>query len=193
MWSRLRKVARAGRFGWPARQGASPCEAHDLAFSGLIACGHCGYSIVGEIKKQRYVYYHCTGYRGRCDEPYVREEIIGQRFSELLGRLTFDAEVLAWVRDALRASHADETWAQNREAARTRAQCAAIVREARTPRKTSPTQFHCFELHLEGQVGRCAGIKVYMRTFRLTPLRIWSFISGRSENTVGGTPTLRFL
>jgi hypothetical protein len=29
---------------------------HDFAFSGLIACGHCGCSIVGEIKKQRYVY-----------------------------------------------------------------------------------------------------------------------------------------
>src|SRR5262249_45884900 len=81
---------------------------HDFAFSGLIACGHCGCSIVGEIKKQRYVYYHCTGYKGRCEEPYVREEVIGQRFSELLGRLTFDDEVLAWVRDALRASHADE-------------------------------------------------------------------------------------
>jgi site-specific DNA recombinase len=81
---------------------------HDFAFSGLIACGHCGCSIVGEIKKQRYVYYHCTGHKGRCDEPYVREEIIETQFSELLGRLSFDDEVLAWVRDALRASHADE-------------------------------------------------------------------------------------
>jgi site-specific DNA recombinase len=81
---------------------------HDFAFSGLIACGHCGCSLVGEIKKQRYVYYHCTGHKGRCNEPYVREEIIGDRFSQLLGRLTFDEEVLAWVRDALRASHADE-------------------------------------------------------------------------------------
>jgi site-specific DNA recombinase len=81
---------------------------HDLAFSGLIACGHCGCSIVGEIKKQRYVYYHCTGYKGRCDEPYVREEVIGQQFSEILSRLNFDEEILAWVRDALHASHADE-------------------------------------------------------------------------------------
>ena len=81
---------------------------HDFAFSGLIACGHCGCSIVGEIKKQRYVYYHCTGYKGRCEEPYVREEIIERQFSNLLGRLTFDDEVLAWVRDALSASHADE-------------------------------------------------------------------------------------
>jgi site-specific DNA recombinase len=88
---------------------------HDFAFSGLIACGHCGCSMVGEIKKQRYVYYHCTGYKGRCEDPYVREEVIGQRFSELLGRLTFDEEVLAWVRDALGASHADEK--QEHEAA----------------------------------------------------------------------------
>jgi site-specific DNA recombinase len=32
----------------------------------------------------------------------------GQRFSQLLGRLTLDQEVLTWVRDALRASHAEE-------------------------------------------------------------------------------------
>jgi site-specific DNA recombinase len=81
---------------------------HDFAFSGLIACGHCGCSIVGEIKKQRYVYYHCTGYKGRCDEPYVREEVIEQQFTDLLGRLKFDDEVLEWVREALDASHTDE-------------------------------------------------------------------------------------
>jgi len=51
---------------------ASPRQARFCLF-GLIACGHCGCSLVGEIKKQRYVYYHCTGYKGRCNEPYVRE------------------------------------------------------------------------------------------------------------------------
>jgi hypothetical protein len=38
----------------------------------------------------------------------VREETVETKFAELLGRLTFDEEVLTWVRDALRASHADE-------------------------------------------------------------------------------------
>jgi hypothetical protein len=38
----------------------------------------------------------------------VREEIIGHRFSELLSRLSFDDEILVWVRDALQASRADE-------------------------------------------------------------------------------------
>jgi DNA invertase Pin-like site-specific DNA recombinase len=82
---------------------------HNFAFSGLIACGHCGCSIVGESKKERYVYYHCTGYKGRCDEPYVREEVLEHRFSDLLSRLSFDDEALGWVREALHASHADET------------------------------------------------------------------------------------
>jgi site-specific DNA recombinase len=81
---------------------------HDFAFSGLIACGHCGCSIVGEIKKQRYIYYHCTGYKGKCDEPYVREEVLEEKFAALLGRLVFDDEVLDWVRDALHDSHAEE-------------------------------------------------------------------------------------
>ena len=86
---------------------------HDFAFSGLIACGHCGCSVVGEIKKERYVYYHCTGYAEKCrgDQPcppHVREEVLEAQFGDLLGRLTFDEEVLDWVREALRASHADE-------------------------------------------------------------------------------------
>jgi site-specific DNA recombinase len=39
---------------------------------------------------------------------YVREEVLERQFNELLGRLHFDDEVLDRVRDALRASHADE-------------------------------------------------------------------------------------
>ena len=88
---------------------------HDFAFSGLIACHACGCAVVGEIKKERYVYYHCTGYpdkcRGNpasCRRRYVREEVLEAQFTELLGRLKFDDEVLEWVRDALHASHADE-------------------------------------------------------------------------------------
>jgi DNA invertase Pin-like site-specific DNA recombinase len=81
---------------------------HNFAFSGLIACGHCGCSIVGEIKKQRYIYYHCTGYKGRCGEPYVREEVLERQFSDRLSQLSFDDEALEWVREALHASHADE-------------------------------------------------------------------------------------
>jgi hypothetical protein len=38
----------------------------------------------------------------------VREEVLERQFTEVLGRLRFDDEVLAWVREALHASHADQ-------------------------------------------------------------------------------------
>ena len=78
---------------------------HDFAFSCLIACGHCGCSLVGEIKKGRYIYYHCTGYKGKCPDPYVREELLEERFAELLKGLRFDEDVLGWVTEALHQSH----------------------------------------------------------------------------------------
>jgi hypothetical protein len=80
----------------------------DFAFSNLIKCGHCGCAMVGELKKQRYVYYHCTGYKGKCLEPYTREEILEERFGQLLRGLSFPKEVLDWIVTALRESHVDE-------------------------------------------------------------------------------------
>ena len=109
LWERVQGVLN-GRFASKAKRGK-----HDFAFSGLIACRACGCAVVGEIKKQRYVYYHCTGYADKCQgnpascrRKHVREEALEAQFTELLGRLRFDDEVLEWVRDALHASHADE-------------------------------------------------------------------------------------
>ena len=109
LWERVQDVL-DGRFAKNAKRGR-----HDFAFSGLIACHACGCAVVGEIKKERYVYYHCTGYADKCRSnpascrrKYVREEALEAQFTELLGRLRFDDEVLEWVRDALHASHADE-------------------------------------------------------------------------------------
>jgi site-specific DNA recombinase len=108
-WERVQGVL-DGRFASKAKRGK-----HDFAFSGLIACHACGCAVVGEIKKQRYIYYHCTGYADKCQgnpascrRKHVREEALEAQFTALLGRLRFDDEVLEWVRDALHASHADE-------------------------------------------------------------------------------------
>jgi site-specific DNA recombinase len=81
---------------------------HDFAFSRLIACGHCSCSLVSEIKKGRYIYYHCTGFKGKCHEPYVREEVLEVRFTDLLKGLAFDEEIMGWMTEALRQSHEDE-------------------------------------------------------------------------------------
>jgi hypothetical protein len=55
-----------------------------------------------------FVPYEATGYRGKCDEPYVCEEVLEAKFAEILRRMTFDDEVLGSVEDALRQSHVDE-------------------------------------------------------------------------------------
>ncbi|MFN8828830.1 MAG: recombinase family protein [Labrys sp. (in: a-proteobacteria)] len=109
LWERVQDVM-DGRNARGAKKGR-----RDFAFSGLIACHACGCAVVGEIKKERYVYYHCTGYADKCQgkpadcrRKYVREEVLEAQFTELLGRLRFDDEVLEWVRDALHASHANE-------------------------------------------------------------------------------------
>src|SRR5262245_44381506 len=109
LWERVQGVL-DGRHGKKSKRGR-----HDFAFAGLIACHACGCAVVGEIKKKRYVYYHCTGYADKCQgnpascrRRYVREEVLEQQFAELLGRLHFDDEMLEWVREALHASHADQ-------------------------------------------------------------------------------------
>jgi site-specific DNA recombinase len=102
LWSRVQEILDR-RFAKRNRKSK-----HEFAFSGLIACGYCGCSLVGEIKKGRYVYYHCTGAKGKCPEPYVRQEILEERFAEVLMALVFDDEVMEWVARALRESHRDE-------------------------------------------------------------------------------------
>lgn len=63
LWDRVQSVM-SGR----STQGSRHSK-HDFAFSGMVTCGHCGCALVGEIKKSRYVYYHCTGYKGNANTP----------------------------------------------------------------------------------------------------------------------------
>ncbi len=81
----------------------------DFAFSRLIRCGQCGCALVGEMKKGKYIYYHCTEFKQKCGEKYVREEALEEKFTEILRTLRFDDDVLAWLTKALRESQADET------------------------------------------------------------------------------------
>jgi DNA invertase Pin-like site-specific DNA recombinase len=77
----------------------------EFAFSTLVACGHCGCAMVGELKKGRYIYYHCTGYKGKCPNSYVREEVLSERFADLLARLRFDDAVFELVHRRIHSLH----------------------------------------------------------------------------------------
>jgi site-specific DNA recombinase len=81
---------------------------HEFAFRGLLTCGRCGCKITAERQKGRYVYYWCTGHKGKCGQPYVREERIDSMFADLLQGLHIDDEVVEWISEGLRESHQTE-------------------------------------------------------------------------------------
>jgi hypothetical protein len=49
---------------------------------------------------------NCTGCEKKCPEPYRREEVLSERFAQLLKALELGAEVVDWV--PVRQSHPDE-------------------------------------------------------------------------------------
>ena len=105
---------------------------HDFAFSGIVRCGHCGCSLVGEIKKGRYVYYHCTGYRGKCPEPYTRQEALAQQFAVGLRELVIAPEIIDWLKNELLSSDVTEQAAREHAVRRNQADLNRIERRLDT-------------------------------------------------------------
>ena len=68
----------------------SKARSHDVefAYTGLLTCGHCGCQMTAELKKGKYIYYHCTGKRGgTCKKDYIREEKLDEVFLQLIDKL----------------------------------------------------------------------------------------------------------
>lgn len=81
----------------------------NFAFTGLLTCSECGCSITAEMKKERYVYYHCTGhFGGTCRKNYIREEYLEDKLGELLKGIELEDKTHEWLKEALRQSHKTE-------------------------------------------------------------------------------------
>jgi site-specific DNA recombinase len=99
---------------------------HDFPYTGLIRCGHCGCLMVGELKKCQYVYYHCTGNKGKCPEPYTRQERLTSEFANILQDLVIPPPVLEWLGDALLNSDRTERGAREQSIKRLQARYEQI-------------------------------------------------------------------
>lgn len=74
-----------------------------FAFNNLMLCGVCGCKVIGEKKKGRYHYYHCTFSKGRHDgKVYLREEKLADLFEAPVRAVTLDEKTADWLQDALR-------------------------------------------------------------------------------------------
>ena len=74
---------------------------HRFAFGGLLRCAYDDCMVTAELKKNRYTYYRCTGFRGKCELPYFREEELGDRLGGILKNIHIPDDILASLQNSL--------------------------------------------------------------------------------------------
>ena len=78
-------------------------------FRGLIRCKECGCTISPEIKKGKYVYYHCTNYYGKHESlDWIKQEELLEQVKKLLKGLKLSSEAVQELKKELRAIHSSE-------------------------------------------------------------------------------------
>ncbi len=108
------------------RIGKPKAKSRSFAFKGLLTCGYCGCAITAELKKGKYIYYHCTNGKGKCQQPYVREDRLAEAFSEIISRIHLDPSQAEEIRIALRDSFKTERDFRQKEIARLNREHAKI-------------------------------------------------------------------
>jgi site-specific DNA recombinase len=73
----------------------------EFAFRGLLHCAQDHCTITAERKKQKYVYYRCTGYRGKCATPRFTEPEMAEKLGTILKQIQIPDHVLAGLQKSL--------------------------------------------------------------------------------------------
>lgn len=79
-----------------------------FSYTNLITCGVCGCALTAELKKAKYIYYHCTGYKGNCKQAYIRQEVIESTFTELLENIHVPTDIQQIILNGMRESFKDK-------------------------------------------------------------------------------------
>ena len=71
---------------------------YNFAFNNLVLCGSCGCKVLGELKKGKYIYYHCGFYKGQCKNgDYIPENVIINKFDEIVKQVSIPDNHLNWI------------------------------------------------------------------------------------------------
>lgn len=116
----------------------------DFIFSNMIHCSHCGCFLVGELKKQKYVYYHCTGNRGGdCKrKSYIREEKIEEKILEIFNSFKLSPETLEIAKRCLKSEYESQHYYNE----------ARLKKLEEELEKNKQKLNKLFDLYLEGEV-----------------------------------------
>jgi len=74
---------------------------HTIPLRGLMTCKHCGCAMTGERVRGKYVYYRCTGFRGKCPTPRFTEKAVSDILGEVLRDIELPKQVVARLGDSL--------------------------------------------------------------------------------------------
>jgi len=74
---------------------------HEFPYRGLLTCAYDNCLVTAETKKERYTYYRCTGYRGKCRLPYFREDELGNRLGQILKDIHIPDNILEQLQNSL--------------------------------------------------------------------------------------------
>ncbi len=101
---------------------------YEFAFSGLLKCAYDNCAVTAELKKNKYTYYRCTGYRGKCSLPYFREEDLGERLGQVLQAIEIPDDILAQLQSSLRTDKAREEGLRKQHRERLQQRLATVRR-----------------------------------------------------------------
>ncbi len=75
-----------------------------FAFTGMFKCAECGSAITAEIKKGKYIYYHCTGWHKNCSmkKKSINEENIAIQLEDAMKKITTDAKHAEWIKEGIK-------------------------------------------------------------------------------------------
>jgi site-specific DNA recombinase len=80
----------------PTKYAAKP-----FIFKGLIVCSRCGGVIGGQLKKGKYVYYSCSGYK-ECKRMYATEKELLEQVYDVLDRFKLSDKLIKEITDGLK-------------------------------------------------------------------------------------------
>jgi site-specific DNA recombinase len=90
------KLVREGYAVKPKRWAGLP-----YPYRGLISCAECGCRVTFEKKKGKYIYGHCTQYKGKHAASYVAEDALTKQLHSVFQQIQLPEEAYAEVSQAL--------------------------------------------------------------------------------------------
>lgn len=80
------------------------------AFKGLLRCGHCDCTILGQHAKGKYIYYRCSFSKGQHEHAgYLSESVLATKFEDVVNQIVLPAGITAWLQEGIaeKAKHTE--------------------------------------------------------------------------------------